>query len=219
VTAAPRGARSGAYWKGRAASFAGYYRGSSSALRGFVSRFLDRRTRVLAALMDPWPGGRVLDLACGSGVHLGTLGGASRRVVGVDYSEQMLRLAGAGLERGQPGNASARRLPFRAGSFDALVSMGLLDYVQAPEAVLAECHRVLGQGGVLLVSAPKAPSAFFLLRTRLGERVKAALFDLPPIVNVLRAGQLDALLERGGFVPERVTSVWTTMWMVRAVRR
>ena len=48
--------------------------------------------------------------------------------------------------------ADVARLPFRAGSFDAVVSSSSLHYWPRPDAALAEIARVLRPGGRLVVT-------------------------------------------------------------------
>jgi hypothetical protein len=208
------------YWRERAESFSSLY-GARRRLspRVFVTRFLEARGSLLELLADAPEQARVLDLGCGSGVHLAQLAPRCRRLVGIDYSERMLRLA-QDAAQGRAGLvlSDAHALPLRDASFDLVVSLGLLDYVRAPAEVLRECRRVLAPGGGLVVSAPKTPSAFAWLRSRLGNRIKQAMFDLPPIVNVFDRAGLERLLREAGFVPTAVGSVWTTMWMARATR-
>jgi len=214
----PRGDR---YWKEQAESFSSLYGGRRRlSPKAFVTRFLDARGSLLELLADAPDQVRVLDLGCGSGVHLAQLAPRCRRLVGADYSERMLRLA-HGASRGAAGLvlSDAHALPLRDASFDLVVSLGLLDYVRSPPDVLRECRRVLAPGGRLVLSAPKTPSAFAWLRSRLGNRIKQAVFDLPPIVNVFDRAGLLQLLRETGFVPTDVASVWTTMWMVRATRQ
>lgn len=218
----PDDPRDGGYWRERPASFSAYYKGMSwLSPRRAVSRFLDRRSVVLLSLLDPRKGTTILDVGCGSGVHLRQLAPSCRRILGVDSSAKMLDLAREELA-GEPNwslqRADAQALPFADRSFDCVISMGLLDYVASPRGVLAECRRVLKDGGSLLFSAPKRPSAFFFLRTRAGDRVKKALFDLPPIENVLGRADLEALLASAGLEALSVRTVWTTMWIVKAVK-
>lgn len=210
------------YWKGRARAFAGYYAGGGLSLRHSVSAFLDSRTRLLRTLAGWDERSLVLDLGCGSGVHVKEIAPRCREIVGVDYSHQMLKLAEAELSTLPRRNwslvlADAQALPLPGARFDWIVSMGLLDYVPSAAAVIAECRRVLRPGGSLLVSLPKTPSLFAPLRTAPGDWLKARLFDLPPIRNVFSRAQVEALLREQGFELRELRAVWTTMWVARAL--
>jgi SAM-dependent methyltransferase len=50
--------------------------------------------------------------------------------------------------------ADAAHVPFKAGSFDVVICAELLEHVPDPSAVLGEAHRLLREGGTLLISAP-----------------------------------------------------------------
>lgn len=47
------------------------------------------------------------------------------------------------------------RLPFKEGTFDAVLCTQVLEHVKEPSIVLAELHRVIKAGGVLYLSAPQ----------------------------------------------------------------
>jgi ubiquinone/menaquinone biosynthesis C-methylase UbiE len=90
---------------------------------------------------------RVLEIGCGTGRLLATLGG--RLCVGIDVSEGMLRVA-AGKELSVM-CADAHRLPFAGGSFEAITAgNGVFRYLDYDRA-FAECARVLRRGGCLAV--------------------------------------------------------------------
>ncbi len=110
------------------------------------------RSRAARAAAPP-AGGRVLDVACGSGkltVELQRLAGGSL-VLGLDFSAQMLRIAA----RSAPGSLYVRgdglSLPFPDGAFDAVtVAFGLRNFAD-PERGLCEMRRVLRPGGRAVV--------------------------------------------------------------------
>ncbi len=96
------------------------------------------------------PGGRVLDVATGTGLVASELLRRGYQVTGVDQSAEMLavarrRLAGAV----DLVEASAESLPFADGSFDHLTVTYLLRYLDDPRATVAELARVVRPGGVM----------------------------------------------------------------------
>ncbi len=104
------------------------------------------------------PGGRVLDLGCGTGELARHLAAAGLQVTGCDISVNMLSQAAtadpaatAGWIRLDPG---WEMLPFAAASFDAVIAASVLEYVGSPRAVLRECARILRPGGIMLCTVP-----------------------------------------------------------------
>jgi demethylmenaquinone methyltransferase/2-methoxy-6-polyprenyl-1,4-benzoquinol methylase len=100
---------------------------------------------------------RVLDLCCGTG-DLAFLAGAASggaRVVGVDFTLPMLRIAlrrrAGGGPRAAFAQGDALRLPFRAGLFDVITIGYGLRNIADPAAALVEMRRVLAPGGRLVV--------------------------------------------------------------------
>jgi demethylmenaquinone methyltransferase / 2-methoxy-6-polyprenyl-1,4-benzoquinol methylase len=124
-----------------------------------LSMGLDRwwRRQAVRTLSSP-PGTRVLDLGCGTG-KLGALLASRCRVVGIDVSQEMLRLAqrahGSRLRYVQ---GSAFRLPFCSGSFDAGVSGFVLRNLEDLPAAFAELSRVLRPGAPIAVVDITEPS-------------------------------------------------------------
>jgi len=90
----------------------------------------------------------VLDLCCGTGDIAGLF--TARRVVGVDFTEEMLQIAAARTPRVTWIRADALRLPFADASFDAVtVGYGLRNLANI-EHGLREVYRVLRPGGIFL---------------------------------------------------------------------
>jgi ubiquinone/menaquinone biosynthesis C-methylase UbiE len=115
-------------------------------------------------------GDRVLDL--GPGWSLGPLW-ASRsgaRAIGVDLGLDQLRWAQRALNRRREFalvQANAKALPFRDRSFDAIVSVEMMEHVFRPDRprVLSEAARVLKPGGAIAISTPNAHSPVELLKS------------------------------------------------------
>jgi demethylmenaquinone methyltransferase/2-methoxy-6-polyprenyl-1,4-benzoquinol methylase len=99
---------------------------------------------------------RVLDVACGpAGVTLAIAGATDASIVGVDLTEEMLRLGLGNVERSRHADrirlavARAEQLPFVDATFDAISFSYLMRYVDDPAATIKELARCLKPGGVI----------------------------------------------------------------------
>jgi ubiquinone/menaquinone biosynthesis C-methylase UbiE len=108
---------------------------------------------VLAAL-EPFRGGRILDIGCGTGrlstrlhrIH------SRKTIIGCDFSAGMLERAAARSRAVRWVRGDAARLPFRDHVFGAIVSTEAFHWFPDQPAALAELFRVLSPGGLLLVA-------------------------------------------------------------------
>jgi SAM-dependent methyltransferase len=116
------------------------------------------------------PGRRVLDAACGMAYGTAILAAAGAvQVIGVDLDPAVIAKAEAGAPPGASFRVGdLRKLPFEDGEFDLVVCFEAIEHVAEPELALDEMSRVLGEGGVLVVSTPNrdvyAPGNPFHLR-------------------------------------------------------
>lgn len=99
--------------------------------------------------------GRVLDVACGSGLGFAHLDRAALVVAG--------DRGAAALDEARRAPSSAKvllcqldvtALPFRSDSFDAVTCMETIEHVDLDRALVAELARVVSQEGVVVVSTP-----------------------------------------------------------------
>lgn len=114
--------------------------------------------RLLAILrhLGPLPGLWILDLGCGKGRFSTHLRAAGAMVVGLDLSTAMLSAAVA--EGLSSVRGTARRLPFRDASFDAVIAIEVFEHLGGVGPVLEEARRVLVPGGRLAVIDKNAGS-------------------------------------------------------------
>jgi arsenite methyltransferase len=106
------------------------------------------------------PGERVLDLGCGAGTDslvAAQMVGPEGRVTGIDMTPEMLAKARAsaaamGVENAEFLEGEAEALPFRDGSFDVVISNGVIDLIPDKDAVFSELYRVLVPGGRLQIA-------------------------------------------------------------------
>jgi phosphatidylethanolamine/phosphatidyl-N-methylethanolamine N-methyltransferase len=111
-------------------------------------------------------GGRILDVGIGTGISLMDYA-RSNRVVGVDYSEAMLRKAHERVHEHKLDHVAAlavmdaQRLGFADGYFDVVVAQYVITAVPDPERSLDEFARVVRPGGeIILVNHLGAEAGF-----------------------------------------------------------
>lgn len=111
-------------------------------------------------MADLKEGDLVLDLGSGSGMDsfiAALLVGESGKVTGVDMTDQQLEKAERLRKERQIDNVSfcksyIESLPFPDGSFDAVISNGVINLVPDKEKVFAEVSRVLKPGGRMVIA-------------------------------------------------------------------
>ncbi|MEE4271605.1 MAG: class I SAM-dependent methyltransferase [Thermoanaerobaculales bacterium] len=105
-------------------------------------------------------GERVLDLGCGLGAKTFAVArSGALEVIGIDTDDEKIRRA---TEAARDLGGSAVRfeaqcgssLRFDSGCFDVVLLLDVIEHLPDPGAVLAECARVLRDGGRLLISFP-----------------------------------------------------------------
>ena len=100
---------------------------------------------------------RILDVGCGTGYTTeGILNRANvSEVVGVDMNPVQLGRAAKNLHMWKPKTSLSRgdveNLPFKDGSFDAVVSVGAIEYFPDPKKALKEMARVAKLNGTVVV--------------------------------------------------------------------
>jgi demethylmenaquinone methyltransferase/2-methoxy-6-polyprenyl-1,4-benzoquinol methylase len=126
---------------------------------------LDRRWRAATVRETVQAGDRVLDACCGTGdLAVAARAAGAGRIVGVDFSEQMLERARRKAPELEWVQADVLSLPFEDGSFDAVVVGFGIRNVEDLEAGLRELRRVLRAGGrlgILEITRPRGSLAVF----------------------------------------------------------
>ncbi len=169
----------------------------------YERRFIDElqgkpRDRELLEAFAMSVGDPVVEVGCGPGQIGLFIRERGRRVVGMDLSPEMAKLAKGRLDAATA--ADMRALPFATGALGGLVAFYSLIHVRRAEidGVLRELHRVLRPRGRLLFSAHEGQGEVELDEF-IGEPVPiaATFFTLDELVAATRAAGLDvALAER-----------------------
>lgn len=128
---------------------------------------------------------RIIDVGCGGGGFLRSLKGFGK-LFGLEYSASGSIYASeksdARIVRG-----SAVALPFRDNSFDALISLDVIEHLDGEEEALKDFSRVLDKDGIIILTVP----AFNLLWSP-----RDVMLEHKRRYTVKR---LRALLEKAGF--------------------
>ena len=169
--------------------------------------------RLMTAFQHPteWldipPVGTALEVGSGPGnvtASLARAAGPEGLALGVDISEPMLARAVRAQAGPQLGflRADAQRLPFRDQTFDAVLSIAMLQLIPKPSAALAEMARVLRPGARMAVMVPTARRA-------------GALTQLLPDggAHFFTEDEIGDTLEDLGLVKVRTNSVGTIQWV------
>jgi ubiquinone/menaquinone biosynthesis C-methylase UbiE len=151
-------------------------------------------------------GSRALDVGCGAGVMATELASQGLRVVAVDTVPRMLQLTQErATHLGLDGSISAtlcdaRRLPFATQTFDLLVALGLVSWLDSPLSVLTEMARVCRPEGYAVITCGN----LFRFESLLDPRHTALLEPLRHRVKErLRAKDLDAGRGKPRYSPRR----------------
>jgi SAM-dependent methyltransferase len=116
--------------------------------------------------------------------------------IGSDFSTRPLDRA----SRYQPAEyfrADLNRLPFASGSFDVVVTLQALQYLEHPERGVEEIQRVLRPGGRFILSVPNDDS--FKYRRQGVPAIQLSRFRRETILSLLSRGFICLELEARGF--------------------
>jgi len=99
-------------------------------------------------LLKPRPGEQILDAGCGSGLFTAPLLERGSRVTGLDLSLPMLQRARTRMSSQSFLTADMSALPFTDGTFDKVVSITALEFIENGKQALTELFRVTRPGHV-----------------------------------------------------------------------
>ncbi len=164
------------------------------------------RTVVLAAVALPSP--RLLDLGAGSGRIGWPFVRAGDDYVGIDLSLGMLRAFCACERAARLVRADGESLPFRDGTFDAVMLIQVFGGARRWRPLLDEARRVLRASGALIVGRTVAPEDG--LDARMKERLATVLdgMGVKPYQTRARA-DAQSWLEANGCGTRAVAARWT----------
>lgn len=158
-----------------------------------IERFVDLRNA------------RILDVGCGTGAFTTLFGERSPHVVGIDYSDYMMRRN----PYRRLLRARAEQLPFANGSFDVAFVANLLHHTADPGVVVAELARV-ASGHVILLEPNRANPVMLLFSLVVREERGGLRSSRAFLARLLRACGLDVVrCSAMGMISQNNTPAWT----------
>jgi 2-polyprenyl-6-hydroxyphenyl methylase / 3-demethylubiquinone-9 3-methyltransferase len=151
------------------------------------------------------PGGRVLDIGCGTGFLLERLAERGFSGIGIDLSPESVehatrRLAEIGAsDRLTAVVGSAYEPP--AGPFDLIALTDVLEHLEDPRACLAALRAQLAPGGLLVISTPNRRSLPGARRWLAEHGMSWIKVSLAPVDNWQTWGSLEGHAASAGLVP------------------
>jgi ubiquinone/menaquinone biosynthesis C-methylase UbiE len=115
--------------------------------------------------------GRLLEVGCGPAVMAPELAATGFEVCGIDVSTEMIRRAGQRMaghpleKRCKFAVGDMERLQFPNAFFDAVLAMGVLEYLPSYAVALRETVRVLKPGGSAVFTVPNRACAYRVARS------------------------------------------------------
>ena len=191
--------------------YADYYKEEyyKSSLYDYTSYRLER----IVALARPVEGKRILDLGCGPGGIAVRCALKGAEVIGIDVSEDALRLSA---QRAARSNAKlllfefdGKEIPFVDSAFDSIILSDVVEHVddQTLNCLLKECNRLLKPDGRVVIHT--SPTKNIILLTKMLSKLSLNKIDLysrlitPEYehlhIRYHNAKSLGDLLRRNGF--------------------
>ena len=131
-------------------------------------------SELLLKLLNPLSGEKILDVGCGTGVFTIDVMALGSRITGIDISEPMLRKAVNKIDKipryafiGICADMCA--LPFADNSFDKVLSMTAIEFIEDANKAVAELDRVTRQGGTIVLTTLNSLSPWAEQRRKAAE--------------------------------------------------
>ncbi len=109
------------------------------------------------------PRSKILDVGCGTGHLAAELTQRGYEVWGVDLSQEMVRYAREHYDPDRFRVGDIERIPFPDNTFDALMCLGVMEYLSSDEPALREMRRVLKPGGRAVITTPSSVCPFYYM--------------------------------------------------------
>ena len=137
------------------------------------------RLNYMASMLSNFtPGGKVIDIGCGTGEMLEVLQKHQLQAYGLDFSFKMLEAIAKNNinHRLLLINGEIEALPFKDDSFDGIICAGVIEYLNEDQKALQEIARILKRGGFAIITLSNRLSPARILEpiahSLLGQKIK-----------------------------------------------
>jgi SAM-dependent methyltransferase len=202
-------------------------------LAGDVYRARERRILAWVGDLGLAPGASIFEVGCGAARLASALGERGFEVDAIDACSAMVRharkhVADAGLgDRVRVEVGDAESLPGESESFDLVVAVGVLPWVESPVRLVHECARLLRPGGAVILTAdnasrlgalgePGAHPIFSPIREARRDWRKRRGVRMGPRWRMHYPAQVDSLLADAGLLVGRRSTVGFGPFTVRS---
>jgi ubiquinone/menaquinone biosynthesis C-methylase UbiE len=185
--------------------------GGYQEAHGGAQRLLDYRLALIRQRCEGWERGVLLELGCGTAIHLTALAPAFSRVIGTDISAGMIRAAWQHVQASPHRDRIELRVDSAEelrtvddDSVDVVLCVGAIEHMLDQARVVRQVARVLKHGGVFIVLTPNGNYCWYtLLAPYLGISTRHLSTD-----RFLTRRELTLLLKSAGLPPVDC-SYWT----------
>jgi ubiquinone/menaquinone biosynthesis C-methylase UbiE len=162
-----------------------YYRETFDGVHSLTSLGRSMRTQRVLEMMSRHlhPGAVVADLGCGPAQFAEPLLKRAGKYIGIDISPEMFSRTATRLSANPRVSfleGSVEEIPLPAESIDAVLCIGVLEYLPTSTQALREIHRTLKKSGVAIISFPSLWFPMFYLRAALRPLVAPILRRVIP---------------------------------------
>jgi ubiquinone/menaquinone biosynthesis C-methylase UbiE len=128
-------------------------RSSGKTRCGFKNRVGEQPT-MFETVPRELQGKKLLDLGCGPGIHAKEYCARGAEVIGVDISEEMIKIAKEQAPKATFLKADLLKIPFPNNHFDIITSSYVLDHIEDLNYAATEILRVLKDNGEFIFTIP-----------------------------------------------------------------
>jgi len=142
---------------------------------------------------------KILEAGCGVGQVAVALRARGFDCYGLDYAEKTIKLLNKQFPDYPFHKGDIRNLPYADASFDAYISLGVIEhFVEGQDVMLQEAARIIKPGGYIFISVP-ALNGYRKLKCRMGRYKDEA--SAPFFESCLSVEELYSLCISAGFKP------------------